>query len=168
MRKSTHCPMTIFVARTRLAVNHGCPQPSRRAARAALPRDTKVPISSDYLAFVLEQLAGLEGVAWRCMFGGVGLYQEELFFGLVAHDTLYLRVDDSNRADYTARGAAPFRPYAARPHVSMSYFEAPADVLDNTAELVAWARRSVAVARRAPAPGKKSARSRARRARAKR
>jgi DNA transformation protein and related proteins len=116
-----------------------------------------VPISSDYLAFVLEQLAGLEGVVWRRMFGGVGLYQEELFFGLIADDTLYLRADDSNRADYTARGAAPFRPYADRPHVSMSYFEAPADVLDDARTLTEWARRSIAVAQRAPAPKKRKA-----------
>jgi len=96
------------------------------------------------------------------MFGGAGLYQEELFFGLVADDTLYLRVDDANRADYTARGAAPFRPYADRPHVSMSYFEVPAEVLDDARALTEWARRSVAVAQRAPAPGKKKKRAAAR------
>jgi len=108
-----------------------------------------VTVSADYLAYVLDQLTQLGGVSSRRMFGGVGLYSDELFFGLIADDTLYLRADDSNRADYTARGAAPFRPYADRPHLSMSYFETPAEVLEDARQLVLWASRSVAVARRA-------------------
>ena len=111
-------------------------------------------VSSDFLAYVLEQLAGLAGVSSRRMFGGVGLYCEELFFGLIDNDTLYLRVNDDNRADYTARGMSQFRPYADRPELSMSYYEAPADVLEDPAQLVSWARRSVAVAMAAAAAGK--------------
>lgn len=111
-------------------------------------------VSADYLQYVLDQLAALDHVSSRRMFGGAGLYCDELFFGLISDDTLYLRVDDSNRADYSARGAAPFRPYADRPELSMSYFEAPADVLEDARQLAEWARRSVRVAQRAP-PGRK-------------
>lgn len=111
-------------------------------------------VSADYLQYVLDQLQALGGVSSRRMFGGAGLYCDELFFGLISDDTLYLRVDDSNRGDFTTRGAAPFRPYADRPELSMSYFEAPADVLDDARQLAEWARRSVAVAQRAP-PGRK-------------
>jgi len=105
-----------------------------------------LPVSSDYRTYVLEQLAGLAGLSARRMFGGVGLYCEELFFGLIDNDTLYLRVNDDNRADYTARGMSQFRPYADRPELSMSYYEIPPDVLEDPAQLVSWARRSVAVA----------------------
>lgn len=111
-------------------------------------------VSADYLQYVLDQLAALDNVSSRRMFGGVGLYCDELFFGLISDDTLYLRVDDSNRGDFTTRGAGPFRPYADRPELSMSYFEAPADVLDDARQLAEWARRSIAVAQRAP-PGRK-------------
>ncbi|HEY2275221.1 MAG TPA: TfoX/Sxy family protein [Steroidobacteraceae bacterium] len=110
-------------------------------------------VSSDFLAYVLEQLSQLGDVSSRRMFGGVGLYSEEFFFGLIAEDRLYLRVDDSNRDEYTARGAAPFRPYADRPQLSMSYYEVPPEVLDDARQLVEWARRSVAVAQRAPTRG---------------
>jgi DNA transformation protein len=109
-----------------------------------------VTVSTDYLAYVLDQLAQLGEVSSKRMFGGVGLYSDEFFFGLIADDTLYLRVDDSNRAEYTARGAAPFRPYADRPQLSMSYFEAPPEVLEDARHLTEWARRSVAAAQRAP------------------
>jgi DNA transformation protein len=56
-------------------------------------------LSADFLAYVLEQLAGLGGVSSRRMFGGAGLYCDEFFFALIADDVLYLRVDDSNRDD---------------------------------------------------------------------
>ena len=115
-----------------------------------------MPVSSDYLAYVLEQLAGLAGLSARRMFGGVGLYCDELFFGLIDNDTLYLRVNDDNRADYTARGMSAFRPYADRPELSMSYYEAPADVLEDPAQLVSWARRSVAAAMVAVKPATKA------------
>lgn len=64
-------------------------------------------------------------------------------------DVLYLRADDSNRSDYAARGMAQFRPYADKPHLSMSYYEAPAEVLENAGELVNWVQRSVEVAAQA-------------------
>lgn len=105
-----------------------------------------MPVSSDFLNYVLEQLAGLAGVRARSMFGGVGLYCEELFFALVDNDVLYLRVNDDNRPDYAARGMRQFRPYADRPQLSMSYYEVPAEVLEDPAQLVDWAQRSVAAA----------------------
>lgn len=108
-------------------------------------------VSADYLAYVLDQLSELGGVSSRRMFGGAGLYCDEFFFGLISDDTLYLRVDDSNRGDYTARGMQPFRPYADRPQLSMSYYEVPAEVLEDARELGLWASRSVAAARRANA-----------------
>ena len=106
--------------------------------------------SADFLAYVLEQLAGLEGVSDRRMFGGTGLYCEEFFFGLISGDVLYLRVDDSNRSEFTTRGSLPFRPYVDRPRHSMSYYEIPADVLEDATQCVRWAQRSVEVARHAP------------------
>ena len=111
-----------------------------------------MPVSSNYLGYVREQLAGLGGVSSRRMFGGAGLYCDGFFFALVDNDTLYLRVDDSNRADYTTRGMGQFRPYPDRPQLSMSYYETPADVLEDAAELVVWARRSVAAAMAAAKP----------------
>jgi DNA transformation protein and related proteins len=109
-------------------------------------------VSNDYLSYVLEQLAGLGELASRRMFGGAGLYSGEFFFGLIADDVLYLRADDANRGDFRARGMAQFRPYAERPQLSMNYYETPAEVLEDRAQLLEWARRSVAAAMRAPRP----------------
>jgi DNA transformation protein and related proteins len=105
-----------------------------------------MPYSDDYLQYVLEQLAGLRGAVSRRMFGGVGLYHDELFFGLIASDTLYFRVDDNNRPDYEALGMARFRPYRDKPILSLNYYEVPAHVLERADELIVWARRSLKAA----------------------
>lgn len=82
------------------------------------------------------------------MFGGVGLYHDGLFFGIVAGDVLYLKVDDVTRADYVAAGMLPFKPYEHRP-VTMQYYAVPTAVLESPLELAAWARRAIEVAARA-------------------
>jgi len=114
-------------------------------------------VSSDYLDYVHDQLSGLGGVSSRRMFGGAGLYCDEFFFALIDDDTLYLRVDDANRVDFTTRGMGQFRPYPDSPQLSMSYYETPVDVLEDAAALVAWARRSVAAAMAALKPATKAA-----------
>ncbi len=106
-------------------------------------------LSADFLAYVLEQLAGVDGVSHRRMFGGAGLYSDEFFFGLLFDDTLYLRVDEANRERFTARGMERFRPYPDRPEWSMGYYQTPVAVLEDSRELALWAAGSVAAARTA-------------------
>jgi DNA transformation protein len=80
------------------------------------------------------------------MFSGVGLYSRELFFGLVHDDTLFFKTDDTNSADYLARNMPRFMPFPDRPKAVMAYYQVPADVIEDAEALVAWARKSVAVA----------------------
>ena len=80
------------------------------------------------------------------MFGGAGLYQDDVFFGLLFRDTLYFKVDGTNRADYELRGMGRFQPYPDKPYMSFTYYEVPADVLEDREELTSWARRSIAAA----------------------
>jgi DNA transformation protein len=108
-------------------------------------------VSTQYLEYVLEQFAAFTPVTSRRMFGGVGLYAEGLFFALIGDDTLYFKVDDSNRADYVARRCQAFRPFAEDPTYSMNYFQLPEDVLEDTGELREWTRKSLAVAASASA-----------------
>ena len=119
-----------------------------------------VAISAEFLSYVLEQLSTLSRVSSRRLFGGIGLYCEDVVFGLISGEVLYFKVGDDNRADYAARGMAPFRPYVDRPQVSLSYFEVPADVLEDTEACGVWARRAVAAARAKGQPGLGGARTR--------
>ena len=107
-------------------------------------------VTEGFRLFVLEQLAELKHVHARAMFGGVGLYADDIFFGLVAADTLYFKVDDSNRPAFEAAGMEAFRPYADRGSpASMSYYQVPIRVIEDPAELAVWARTAIQVARAA-------------------
>jgi DNA transformation protein len=106
-----------------------------------------VAASEEYLTYVLDQLDGLGDVRAQRMFGGAGIYCGRAMFGLVADDILYLNVDDSNRADFEEAGAEPFRPFPDKSEV-MSYYEVPADVLENRDELTQWAQKALSVALR--------------------
>ena len=103
-------------------------------------------VQAQYLAYVLEQLSGLERVSTRRMFGGVGLYSDALFFGLIDDDTLFFKTDASNYAAYEARRMPRFMPPADRPLGPMGYHQVPADIIEDGESLVAWAREAVAVA----------------------
>ena len=128
-------------------------------------------VSDTFKRFVLDQLEEIGDVTSRAMFGGVGLYHAGVFFGILASDTLYLKVDDSNLPDYEAAGMAEFNPYpgdsprrrsgkAPRPRSAhapprsghggtMRYYAVPLDVLESAPALAVWARKAIAVARSA-------------------
>jgi DNA transformation protein len=106
--------------------------------------------SPSFERFVLDQLSELGELASRKMFGGVGLYSDGVFFGIIARDTLYLKVDDRTRGGYERAGMPPFRPFPGRP-AGMGYYAVPVGVLESAPELTRWARDAVRVAVRARA-----------------
>jgi DNA transformation protein and related proteins len=111
-------------------------------------RRSSLRVTEGFRAFVLEQLRDAGEITPRAMFGGVGLYCDGIFFGIIAGDVLYLKVDDSTRAEYEAQGMSAFRPYAGRPG-TMQYYEVPLTILESPVDLAAWARTAVKVAARA-------------------
>jgi DNA transformation protein len=111
--------------------------------RPAAGRSLKV--SEAFRTFVLDQLEEMGGVIPRSMFGGVGLYCRGVFFGIIARDVLYLKVDDTNRSDFERRQSRPFRPFPGRSS-SKQYFAVPVDVLESPLDLAEWARKAVAAA----------------------
>jgi DNA transformation protein len=82
------------------------------------------------------------------MFGGVGLYAGDLFFALLSRDVLYLKADESTRAALQKAGARPFQPFPDKPSSgTMQYYSVPAAILEDSDELIAWARAAIEVAR---------------------
>jgi len=100
------------------------------------------------VAHILDLLQDLGGVAARRMFGGYGLYCQGVMFGLIARDTLYLRVDDRNCPDFLAAGAQAFRYVRGKSgEVEIrSYMECPADILEEPDAMLGWAAKAVAAA----------------------
>lgn len=92
--------------------------------------------------FILDQLKALGRVECRSMFGGRGLYRNGTFFGILFKSRLYFKTDLSSRPFYLEKGMKPFRPNARQ--MLKSYYEVPADLLEDPDELVIWAERAIA------------------------
>ena len=103
-----------------------------------------MPVSGEFLEYVLDLYREWGGVTARRMFGGAGLYRDGKMFGLIAADVLYLKVDDTNRARFESAGAGPFKPWDDKPMV-MSYYEVPADLMEDAEMLVEWSAQSLAI-----------------------
>ncbi|MGE0116617.1 MAG: TfoX/Sxy family protein [Dongiaceae bacterium] len=110
---------------------------------------------NELLAYLLDQLAPLGDARGRAMFGGHGVYLDGLIIGLIAFDTVYLKVDDGNRPDFEAAGAEPFTYDGHGKPVVMPYWECPADVLEEPERLRDWALKALAASRRARKPAPK-------------
>jgi len=118
-------------------------------------------VSPGFADFVAEQLDGCGPIVTKRMFGGVGIYSDDIFFAIIDNDILYLKVDDSNRKDFEAAGSGPFRPNGEAGE-TMMYYSVPASVLEDADELVSWGRKAIAVA--VAAKGRKNTRKGARKA----
>ncbi|MDO8838163.1 MAG: TfoX/Sxy family protein [Parvibaculum sp.] len=119
-------------------------------------------VSDEYKEFVAEQLEHLGPIRIRNMFGGAGIYLDNLMFGLIAGETLFFKVDERNRADYEAEDSGPFvyEPPSGKT-VAMSYYELPERLYDEPDELILWARKALdaALAARAAKPVPRKSRS---------
>ena len=111
-----------------------------------------MPARSELLDHLTDQLAPLGDARGRPMFGGYGVYLNGSIIGIIAFDSFYLKVDDTNRRDFEAAGSSPFS-YDTKSGTNTitGYWEVPADVLDDSDQLRAWALKSFAVSRRANA-----------------
>jgi DNA transformation protein len=105
-------------------------------------------VGDPFVDDLLDRLEPLGKLRARKMFGGTGLYCDGIFFGLVAGDVLYFKVDAENLAPYEEAGMARFRPFEDRGGSSLGYYEVPLEVQERPARLVEWARAALAAARR--------------------
>jgi DNA transformation protein len=98
--------------------------------------------------FILDQLGALPELRVEPMFGGHGLYQGSCFFGILMEGRLHFKTDEQTRVAYLERGMKPFIYEKARRTPTIHYFEVPPEVLEDSQEFVAWARRAIQVAKR--------------------
>lgn len=121
-----------------------------------------------FVAHCLELLAPLGTARARRMFGGHGLYLDELFVAIIARDQLYLKTDATSTPRFEAAGGQPFVYEMKTGSGSLHYWTPPPEALESPAELAPWVRlaQQAALSARAAAaarPKKKAAASPARR-----
>ena len=98
---------------------------------------------------VTRLLQPLGPVRARRMFGGHGIFLDDLMFALIAFDRLYFKVDVETEARFAAAEGAPFVYQGKRKPVEMSYWTLPGNASGDPGELLDWAELALAAARRA-------------------
>ena len=95
---------------------------------------------SEFVDHLAERFEQFGPVTIRRMFGGHGIFRDDLMFGLVFEDAFYLKVDEHNRAMFEAEGLPAFEYTRERKRVSLSYHLAPEEALEDPRTLAEWAR----------------------------
>ncbi len=104
--------------------------------------------SNDFIDYVIEQMHDLGVVNARRMFGGHGLFFDGLMFALVANDCLYLKADAESIPEFQTRELSAFSYYKKGKEFNLSYFQCPAECLEDDNEMTVWARTAYDVALR--------------------
>lgn len=104
----------------------------------------------EIVTHALELFAALPGLRVKPMFGGWGFYAEDVFFALVAFDTLYLKADAASQGPFEAAGGQAFRHTRSDGRTAtMGYWTVPEEALESPAAMRPWVRRALECALRA-------------------
>ena len=106
---------------------------------------------NDFARHCVELLAPLGAARSRRMFGGHGLYVDDLFVAIVAGDELFLKVDAQTRAHFESAGCRPFIYDRKGEAIAMGYWSVPGEAIESSMELLPWGRLAQGAALRARA-----------------
>lgn len=96
-----------------------------------------------------DLFAALGPIRTRAMFGGQGVFREDLMFALVADGEIYLKADVETASLFESAGSQPFSYRGSGRIVRTSYWRLPDAALDDPAKAEAWGRLAVDASSRA-------------------
>lgn len=106
-------------------------------------------MSSSYVKYIIDLLSSLGNIRVKSMFGGYGVYKDNVIIGMIVDSELYFKVDESNKSQYEAVGSAPFCyqsrgvTYKSRgKEYVMSYWQVPIDIIEDKEKLSSWIEQS--------------------------
>jgi DNA transformation protein len=103
---------------------------------------------NEFVEHLLDLLSGFGMVRARAMFGGFGIFKGECMFALVVDDTLFFKADEQTKSDFDALGLLPFTYQKKQQSISLSYYQAPEETLEDPSLMHLWAGKAYAAALR--------------------
>lgn len=92
------------------------------------------------MSYLHEVFAHFGVIRSRKMFGGHGLYHNDLMFALVADDELYLKADKETIPIFAENDLGPFEFDKDGKIMRMSYYKAPEEIYDDPEQASYWAK----------------------------
>jgi len=115
-------------------------------------QDARMSMRPDpFVAYCLELFEPVGRARSRRMFGGHGIYIDDLFVAIIAFDRLYLKADAQTRRQFERVRCEPFVYEAKSRSVSLGYWSAPDEAMESPALMQPWARLALEAALRARA-----------------
>jgi DNA transformation protein len=100
-----------------------------------------------FAAHYVDQLANWAHISTRRLFGACGLYCQGHVFGMVWDGALYLKVDEESRKLYVAAQSHALEYVSkGKAQALKSYWEVPAEVVEDRETLCLWAERAFQIA----------------------
>jgi DNA transformation protein len=106
---------------------------------------------ADFATYCAELLAPAGDVQCKRMFGGYGLYVDDLFVAIIAGDALYLKADEQSRPRFQAAGSRRFEYTRQGKQQGMAFWTVPTEAMDSPSLMRPWVQLAVDAALRARA-----------------
>lgn len=103
----------------------------------------------DFATYCAELLAPAGEVRCKRMFGGYGLYVEDVFVAIIVGDALYLKADEQSRPRFEAAGGRRFEYTRQGKQQGLAFWTVPADAMDSPALMWPWVQLALNAALRA-------------------
>ena len=99
-----------------------------------------MPTSPEYAEYVLDQISESGVIRHHKMFGGVGIYIDDIFCAIIgSSNRFYLRVGPDNVEDFKKEGMSKL---SGGKGAGMPYYEVPEHILEDSISLAEWARKA--------------------------
>ena len=105
----------------------------------------------EFAGYCAELFASIGPVRVRRMFGGHGIYVDDLFVAIVTGDSLYLKADQQTSPAFEQAGGTRFAYRTKGRSVSLQFWTPPAHALDSPGLMEPWARLAAQAALRSRA-----------------
>ncbi|SRR5688572_2966603 len=96
-------------------------------------------MSQAFIAHVHDLLGPMGTVATRAMFGGHGVYVDEVMVGVIMEGALYLKVDPETQLHFEAVGSEPYVYLGQQEPITMSYWSVPDEAMESAQAMRPWA-----------------------------
>lgn len=110
-----------------------------------------MPISPEFYNATLEKLSQARPIRAKKMFGGAGVYHNEVFFSVLDDDKIFFKVNDDTVKAYEDLGMTPWLMDGVPQN---KYRELPGSILNDPGQLGEWIDASVEAAKSNKKPKK--------------